>query len=376
VVQTVVLLAIMAMAVWWFALAPVAVITHKIELGDITSEVLGTGTLEARIHAIVGPKISGLIESIAVDQGDHVKIGDTLIVLEDIDAKQLVAVAQADVAAAEAGLDRLRADLRRAQAVETQAKLTHSRLVQAIAAAAGSQQELDKAAEALAVAQADVASATAGIAEGQRKLAASERSLDYQRARLHDTTIEAPFDALVIKRDREAGDVVAAGSSVLQLISLDEMWITAWVDETQLSRLAPEQPARVVFRSEPNTEYRGVVARLGREADRETREIVVDVSVDRLPETWAVGQRAEVYINVATAQSVPVLPSDLVILRDGTAGVMVDIDGRVQWREIKIGLRGRTSVEIASGLSAGDLVVTPAAAKSKGLRIGRRTKPQ
>jgi len=156
--------------------------------------------------------------------------------------------------------------------------------------------------------------AATAIIEGQKRLAAAERVLEYQRARLHDTTIEAPFDALVVRRDREAGDVVTAGSSVLQLISLAEMWITAWVDETELSRLAERQPARVVFRSEAGVEYPGAVARVGREADRETREIVVDMRVETLPANWAVGQRAEVYIRTDRKESVTVLPAGLVLV--------------------------------------------------------------
>lgn len=62
------------------------------------------------------------------------------------------------------------------------------------------------------------------------------------------------------------------------------------------------QKARVVFRSEPQKNYPGVVSRLGREMDRETREFLVDVRVEQLPVNWAVGQRAEVYIQIDTAK--------------------------------------------------------------------------
>lgn len=80
------------------------------------------------------------------------------------------------------------------------------------------------------------------------------------------------------------------------MISLDELWVSAWVDETAIARVAPGQPARVVFRSEEGRSYPGVVARLGRETDRETREFLVDVRVTELPKNWTIGQRAEVFI--------------------------------------------------------------------------------
>lgn len=368
--------AAIGVVVWWMLLSPVAVSTHTVARGQVLAEVLGTGTLEARVSAIVGPKIPGLIVRIAADQGDYVKAGDTLIMLEDTDVRQQVAVAEADVAAAAASVERLQADLRRAEAVLTQARLTHERQVQAAAANASSQQELDRAAEALAVAEAELSRSGAAITEGQRRLTAAERSLDYQRARLHDTTIEAPFDALVVRRDRDAGDVVTAGSSVLQLVSLNEMWISAWVDETELARLAEQQQARVVFRSEPDIEYEGVVARVGREADRETREIVVDVRVERLPAKWAVGQRAEVYIRVDRREDVVIVPASLVLVRDGRSGVMVAESGAARWREISIGLRGREVVEVTSGLASGDVVVSPAPPTAEPLRDGRRITPE
>jgi hypothetical protein len=67
-----------------------------------------------------------------------------------------------------------------------------------------------------------------------------------------------------------------------------------------MARLEPGQPARVIFRSEPDRSYPGRVVRLGRETDRETREFVVDVQPEVLPKNWAIGQRAEVYIEAAS----------------------------------------------------------------------------
>lgn len=367
-----VVIAAIAAGIWWFALTPVAVSSYTVSTGDVTAEVLGTGTLEARVSAMVGPKMAGLITRIAADQGDRVFAGATLVHLEDTDLRQLVALAEAEVAAATAGLDRLRADEVRAAAVLTQARLTHERLVGAAASSASSVQEVDKAAEAMAVAEAERARAAAALVEGQSRLAAAERSLDYHRARLQDTTIEAPFDGLVVRRDRDEGDVVTAGSSVLQLVSLEEMWITAWVDETELARLAERQSARVVFRSEPDAEYAGVVARVGREADRETREVVVDVRVEELPDAWAVGQRAEVHIRVARREDVTMIPGTFVLVRDVRTGVMIDDDGRARWREVVVGLRGRDAVEVVSGLSPGDVVVTPLKPVGGVLREGRR----
>ncbi len=183
----------------------------------------------------------------------------------------------------------------------------------------------------------------------------------------------APFDGLVVRRQRDPGDVVVPGSPVLSLIDTRELWISAWVDETEMARLRPEQPARVVFRSEPDRPYPGRVARLGREADRETREFVVDVHVLELPTNWAVGQRAEVYIETDRKGSALLVPARFVVWRAETPGVFVEDDGRATWRPIRTGLRDAELVEVVEGLKEGEAVLSPAAPKEL-LEDGRRIK--
>ncbi len=368
----VVVLTIVGGAAWWLLLSPIAVITHSVGTGTVTADVMGTGTLEARTSAIVGAKIGGLITRIPADQGDRVRAGELLIQLEDTDIRQQVGVAESESAAATATLARLRADDRQAEAVLLQAKLRHRRVLELAAKNVTAEEEVDKAVEALTIAEAGATAADAAIVEAEMRLAVAERSLAYQRARLDDTTVEAPFDGLVVRRDREPGDVVVPGASVLQVASTDEMWITAWVDETTLARLAEGQPARAIFRAEPRVEYPGVVARIAREVDRETRELVVDVRVRELPDTWAVGQRAEVYIATDRVENVTVVPVAFLVERDGRLGVITNERGRARWRPVRIGVRGRDVTEVRDGVSPGDVVVRPVQERSGPLPDGRR----
>ncbi len=283
---------------WIFFTSGAGVAKSDLEASETRiREVLGTGTLEPRVSAVLGPKIGGLISKITVDEGDRVKTGDLLAQLEDDDLRQEVAIAESELAAATAAVTRLHADLLRANAVLSQAKVHHHRVVELRAKSVTSQEDVDKAVESLAVAEAGASIAEAAIVEGQLKVTVAEKSLHYRQTRQNDSIIRAPFDGVVLRRVREPGDVVAPWASVLQLASTDHMWISSWVDETALSRIAAGRPARVVFRAEPGIEYAGTVVRIGREVDRETRELTVEVGLDKLPIQWAVGQRAEVYIS-------------------------------------------------------------------------------
>jgi HlyD family secretion protein len=362
---------VVAGVAWWWRFSPVLVESHTVERGRIVAEVMGTGTLEARIHATVSPKIAGRIVEVLVDQGSRVTTGQLLVRLDDVELKQQVAIAAANVDAAKAAITRLRADKDRALAVDQQARRNHTRVQSLLENNATSLEEADKATEALAVAQSGTVRAEAAIAEAQKELIAAEKTAQYQSARFQDTEIRAPFDGLIVMRTREAGDVVVPGSAILSLISTDELWIRAWVDETEMSKLEVEQGARVVFRSEPQRSYSGTVARLGREADRETREFVVDVRVLELPQNWAVGQRAEAFIEVEDRDRALLIPSHLLLGRAGQTGVFVDAGGIAQWRDVQIGIRSRDAVEVISGLDDGAAVVVPVSATVE-LSNGRR----
>lgn len=372
--KVVVVAAIVAAIVYWVRFAPVAVTAQNVEQGTVVAEAMGTGTLEARVKATISPKISGRITEVSADQGERVETGQVLVRLDDSDLRQQVEVAESSLGAAQATVERQRADWQRATAVLDLARIDYERVRRLTEQSSASSYEMDQATEALRVAEAGVASAEAALAEAQKNVIAARKTLDYHRALLANTVVTAPFPGLIARRDRDPGEVIVPGTSVLLLLCTDEMWVSAWVDETEMARLEPGQPARVVFRSEPEKSYAGQVARLGREVDRETREFIVDVRVTELPANWAAGQRAEVYIETGRAEQVVCIPARFILWRDSHPGVFVEQAGRAVWRGVQPGLRGRDRVEIRDGLRPGERLIVPAKADAGPLRDGQRVK--
>jgi HlyD family secretion protein len=182
----------------------------------------------------------------------------------------------------------------------------------------------------------------------------------------------APFDGLVIARERDAGAIVVPGSPILQLISLDELWVSAWVDETEMDQLKDQQPAKIVFRSQPSVSFDGVVARLGKQSDRETREFTIDVRALKLPETWAIGQRAEVFIETGRVDECVWIPSSFLSKQDDDQGVFVHSGGVAKWRALKLGIEGRDIVAVVDGLSSGEVIIKlsqPSAKLTEGRKV-------
>lgn len=344
--------------------APLVVTEHQLKQGPIVAEVMGTGTLEARVKATISSKISGLLSKVLVDQGDRVTKGQLLVELDDEVLIQRVAIAQADLEAKEASIKRLATDKKRELAVLKQATQLLDRMQKAIATRSVSQTDLEKSSEMFAIAQAGLARADAAIAQGEKELVTAEETLHYHRAALDNTKVLAPFDGLIVRRQRDPGDIVLPGSAVLRLVSTEQLWVSAWVDETQMGKVAPGQGARVVFRSEPDRLFTGKVVRLGRETDRESREFVVDVSVLKKPENWAVGQRAEVYIETGRKDQVVLLPVRYVQWRDSEVGVFIAVAGKAVWHPVKLGLRNDKFYEVLEGVKVGDGLIIPLKVKN------------
>lgn len=298
-----------------FAAVPVE--AFAVKPGVVVGEVMGTGTLEARVKSSVSARIQERLADVLVDQNDAVRVGQLLARLDDAELRRQVEVAEAALAAARATAERVRVDELRAEAVAEQARQEHQRVADLVATKVSSPAEMDKAVEQLRVAEAELQRARAAIVEAEQQVITAERNLDYPRERLAFAEIRSPYDGLVIRRDRDPGGVVVPGSSILQLIATNELWASAWVDETAAAALAVGQPARVVFRSEPERSYAGAVARLGRETDRETREFLVDVRLEALPVNWTIGQRAEVFIETGRKSDALFVPEHFLTCKEG-----------------------------------------------------------
>jgi HlyD family secretion protein len=357
-------LAVLSSAVYFIKFRPLPVEVHTVTLGEVRGEVMGTGVLQPRVQTTISPRIQERLIEVLVDQGDTVKAGQLLARLDDGELQRQVDVAQAALASARATEERVRVDEVRAAAVERQARESHERTTKLAGAKITSASDFDKSIEQLRIAESGRELALAATTEAQQQVITAEKTLAHQRERLGFAQILSPYDGLITRRDRDPGGVVVPGSSLLQLISTKEIWISAWVDETASAGLAVGQPALVVFRSEPGKQYPGEVARLGRETDRETREFLVDVGVHELPPNWTVGQRAEAFIETGKKSSALTVPPRFLAWRGEKPGVFAVENGRARWREAKLGLRGREEVEVLEGLSAGTVVCRPRDKKS------------
>lgn len=372
VVVALLVVAALVTAIWMLVFKPVPVFEHKVEIGEVVEHIPGTGSVEYRRIISPGFEVTGRITQLLVDQGDAVSAGQELARIDDEVYRAEETAARDHVELVRASLDRLRADIQRAEAQQAGAMAHARRQEEAFKSNTIPRDVLDQATERAAVADADVERAKASLVEGERHLAATIRTHEVAQARLQRTILRSPLDGIVLARLMEPGDVAVPGGAVLRIGDNTAVWASVWVDETFLSQLHPGQKATISLRSTPDSTLDAEVVRVGREVDRETRELLVDLRIINVPQQLAVGQRADAMIQGRTSVAVTRVPSEYLVMSSDGAFVWVVQGGKIELRTIEPGIRGHDWVEVTRGLASGDSIARPTPGVRKELQDGVR----
>ena len=348
---------IAAIAFYFWKLAPVSVPTFEVKSSPIVQTVFGTGTLEGKTRLAVSPRETGAIQKLYADQGDMVKAGTLLVEMDADDILQQKRVAEAELAVAQAALQRIDAEIRSAKANLEYANLMFQRSEKLLSSNAESRSTYDKNRQNMLVAAADFEQAGKRRIEAESTLAKHQAQIAYYNTKLAETRLTAPFDALIVRRNREQGAIVNPGVSIMDIVDTSTIWASVWVDETQIAHLQNGLDVDVFFRTLPQQRFGGKICRLWRETDRETREYKVDIALDKSPPNWTLGQRLEVFIKVDKPKTCVNIPSNLVSWKNNQPFVLAVVNGKITKRPVKLGVRSQNKVEIISGLQAGDKIV-------------------
>jgi HlyD family secretion protein len=242
------MLALLA-AIWSFGVPLVfgpTVNADPVVRADFVQSVVASGHVEAPFRVNVGSQITGVVADIPVAEGQSVKAGDTLIVLDDREARAAVVQAQGAVAQTEARMRQLREltsaeeNLTQAQATLTNAQATFDRTSQLAKTGVATRATLDDATRALNIARAQVRSAEFQVytsRPGGSDYVMAETLLNQARAalasaktRLSYTMVKAPRDGVLISRDVERGNVVQPSNVLMKLSPSADTQLVVQID--------------------------------------------------------------------------------------------------------------------------------------------------
>ena len=312
--------------------------TLIVRKGSLEQSVLATGKLDALRKVDVGAQVSGQLKTLSVNIGDKV-VKDQLLGV--IDPEQ----AQNQIKEVEATLMELRAQRQQAEAEWKLASVTFSR------------QDLDTAATEMAVKKAQIGTIDAQIKRNQASLDTAKTNLDYTR-------IVAPMAGEVTQITTLQGQTVIAAQqapNILTLADLRTMLVKAQVSEADVIHLKPGQKAWFTVLGDPMTRYEGTLKDILPTPEK-VNDAIFYYARFEVPNPQAVlrlDMTAQVHIQLSGVNDVLTIP--LSALGDSVGENRYNVrllrNGEVKTREVVIGARNDTDVEIAKGLEEGDEVI-------------------
>lgn len=317
------LLALLALAgagFWWWqnaqrAAAAPRYVTQPVTRGNLAVTITATGTLQPTRSVAVGSELSGTVARVLVDVNDPVKKGQLLVELDRAKFVDSVTGSRAELNAARARLQQAEVTLREARAslarLEEVQRLSGGKLPAAA--------DLDSARAAADRAAADQASAAASVAQ-------SEATLRTQETNLAKAAIRSPIDGVVLARNVEPGNAVAASLQAVTLFTLAEdlrsMKLSVNVDEADVAQVADKQRARFTVAAQPGREYPAAVSRVafGSTTTDNVITYTTQLDVDNSDLSLRPGMTATATIATTERQGVLLVPNSALRFSPATAG--------------------------------------------------------
>ena len=339
--------------------------------------IVTSGRVVQRRQSKLGAMIPGTVAEVGVEDGDRVEAEALLVRLADEDALANLAEAEASVSEAEARLARVQGvgrrmaeqALRLATIEARQAEVEFQR--QQALAGTGAVSELSferarrdrdqarsrRVSASLEVAAAapkgsDVAVSAAALSRAQARLTAAQVAVE-------QTRIRAPLPGVVLKRHVEPGEVVQPGEAVLTFAGDGPLQVRIQPDESNLALLRLGQHALVSSEAFPEQRLGASISRIAPSVDPVRGTVEVDLDIDDETDLRP-DMTMTVEIEVGRTSSALVVPSWAIRdLGSDRPWVMIAKEGEARRRDVELGLEGDDVVEVVSGLSTDDRVLSP-----------------
>jgi HlyD family secretion protein len=361
---------------------------------DFVQSVVASGHVEAPFRINIGSQITGVVAEIPVTEGQVVKAGETLVVLDDHETRSAVVQAEGVVAQAEARLRQIREltlpsaeeALRQAKATLVNAQHVYDRAAKLAKDGYGTKATLDDATKALEIARAQVRSAELQVFTNQpggsdyvmagTQLNQARASLATAQSRLSYTVIRAPRDGILISRDVERGNIVQPSNVLMKLSPTGDNQLVVQIDEKNLGLIAVGQQALASADSYPKDTFVTEVVYINPGIDLQRASVEVKLRVAEPPTYLRQDMTISVDIEVAKRPSALIVPAASVRgMNSGKPWVMKVEGGHATRQLVKLGIVSAGKAEILEGLMTGDLVVPATATITEGARIRARVVP-
>jgi membrane fusion protein (multidrug efflux system) len=306
------------------------VVVVPVAARDLVERIEATGALRAPRRALVAAEVGGRVTEIVRDEGADVAEGEVVLAIDPERYRLENANARARLAEASAAL--------------ADAEREHARIAALRDKGVAAQAKLDQMETQLRLARSRHEAARAGVGIADRALA--------------DSSVRAPFAGSIAARRVSAGEFVAPGTPLFELVAMDPIEAEFSLPEADASRVRAGQEVAVRVAPWPDEVFGARVTFVSPTVDPATHTLLVRAELANADHRLRPGLFARVDLGVAERAGVPMIPEESVLQRaDGEVVFRLGPEGRVQRLAIETGIHRDGEVEVVKGLAVGDRVV-------------------
>jgi len=359
------------------ATVKVGTVTASTGAGASAGAVLNaSGYVTARRRATVSSKVTGKVLEVFIEEGKSVKKGQVLARLDDSQLRAAMAVAQAQLATARHAAAEDEARLR-------EAERQYNRLSQLVQEKVVGRAEVDTA-------QSAVESLTARIALARQQVEVAQSQVAALEVDLADMQVRAPFDGVAISKDAQPGEMISPISAgggftrtgICTIVDMTSLEIEVDVSESYINRVKPNQPVEAILDAYPDWRIPAHVITTVPTADRQKATVRVRIGFEELEPRILPDMGVKVSFfnerqpeNAAAPPKPRLLAPKSAVRTDGNQSIVFVVrDERAERRAVTVGATEGDQVEIVSGVNAGErIVVDGVATLSDGARVKERS---
>jgi HlyD family secretion protein len=349
---------------------------EKVVRQEIASVISTNGKIEPIDSFEAHAPAPATVNKVLVAEGDHVKVGQLLVQLDDADARAQAARALAQLRSAEAAISgikaggtqeevlTLRSDLTKAQAERDDAQRNLAAIQRLRQTGAASPAEVEGAQNRQKKAEADVELlqsklkarfSSPEVAKVEASAAEARAAYNAAEDLLHHSNVTAPFAGTVYQLPVKRGSYVNGGELLVQVANLDKVRVRAFVDEPEIGRLAKGQKVEVKWDATPGRTWEGTLTRVPTSVTMVGTRTVGEITseIDNTDRKLLPNVNVNVSIISARHDNALTVSREAVHDLDGKRYVYKIDEDKIQPQEVQTGLSSLTRVEVVKGIPEG-----------------------
>ncbi len=335
--------------------------TAKVKAGGFDKKIFATGIVDSEVMYQLSADSTGKVLKLSVAEGDLVKKGQTLAIIDSVDLQDKLNETQYSISKAISSQSSSKSKINEAKAKYNLAYKMLERYTQLRKGGFVSQVEFDniKLAEVSAKATLD-SSYNEQLSSGD-EVSRLSSTLAGLKEKLQTYEIKSPSDGVVVQTDIELGDIALAGKVVIKIVNPKDVWVKTFLNESSSGEIMKGQKAYISLRSKPNQKQIGFVKKIEIVSDAVTEERIIGISFEKAQARFFLNEQAEVDIVAKQFGNVLQVPAKTIIKENNKDGLWVYLDGEAKFVPVEILARDTSTniVAIKGDIKENDTILVP-----------------